>query len=126
MTPRQMRLMFVLQPWDRPMSYGDQVLNEARAREKAIQAFFSNVDVAAREAAGAAERAQGGASLPERWEDEERALQAALEQCATQVHAALCDNINTRGAMDALAALIKAFNLYMTARGPGVCGGGVR
>lgn len=51
---------------------------------------------------------------------EEEVLQAAQESTAELVHAALCDNINTRGAMDALGDLIKAFNVYRSARGPGV------
>ncbi|KFM24979.1 Cysteine-tRNA ligase, cytoplasmic [Auxenochlorella protothecoides] len=114
---RQLRLMFVLQAWERPMTFGDQVLGEARSREKSVRDFFSNVDLALREAQALADAAAG--TLPERWEAEEEVLQAALESTAELVHAALCDNINTRGAMDALGDLIKAFNVYRSARGPG-------
>ena len=28
-TPRQIRLMFLLQPWDKPINYSDQTLDEA-------------------------------------------------------------------------------------------------
>lgn len=47
-TPRQLRLMFVLQPWNRPMVYGEQSRNEVRAREGQLKNFFQNVDAAVR------------------------------------------------------------------------------
>jgi cysteinyl-tRNA synthetase len=49
-TPRQLRLMFLLAPWGRTMSYGETMRAEMRAREAAIRNFFQNVDVALRSA----------------------------------------------------------------------------
>lgn len=47
-------------------------------------------------------------------QDEEDALQIVLSDCQKSVHESLCDNINTRGAMDALGELIKTVNVYLS------------
>lgn len=49
---RQLRLMFIMNPWNKTVSYGETMRAEMRAREQAIKNFFQNVDVALREAAG--------------------------------------------------------------------------
>ena len=48
-TVRQMRLMFALSPWDRPMQYGQQAADEMRAKEALFKNFFQNVDVVMRQ-----------------------------------------------------------------------------
>ena len=50
------------------------------------------------------------------WQDEEKALQADFEAAQARVHAALCDNINTRAALDVLADLVRSTNVYLAAR----------
>lgn len=47
-TPRQLRLMFCLQPWGKTMNYGDNARAEMKAREAALRNFFQNVEVAVR------------------------------------------------------------------------------
>lgn len=51
-TPRQLRIMMVLSPWERRMTYGEQLKDEVRAREAALKNFFANVDVAIRGSQG--------------------------------------------------------------------------
>jgi len=117
-TARQLRLMFLLSPWNRGMSYGESSRQEMRAREAALKNFFQNVEVALREAE-AAERASGGvegSERPTRWGRDEAALAQAIGEAQDRVHERLCDNIDTPGAMDALAALIKATNLYLAGK----------
>jgi cysteinyl-tRNA synthetase len=46
---RQLRLMFLMAPWNKTVSYGETMRAEMRAREQAIKNFFQNVDVALRE-----------------------------------------------------------------------------
>jgi cysteinyl-tRNA synthetase len=41
-------------------------------------------------------------------------LNRAILEAQGRVHEALLDNINTQGALDALAALVKATNLYLS------------
>jgi cysteinyl-tRNA synthetase len=45
------------------------------------------------------------------------ALLSAICDAQDRAHASLLDNINTAGAMDALAAIVKATNLYLAAAG---------
>ena len=71
-TPRQLRLMMVLTPWDRRMAYGEQVREEMKAREAQLRNFFGNIDVAMRQVGGTT--AQG----PQKWAPEEQTLSAAL------------------------------------------------
>jgi cysteinyl-tRNA synthetase len=46
---RQLRLMFLMAPWNKTVSYGETMRAEMKAREQAIKNFFQNVDVALRE-----------------------------------------------------------------------------
>lgn len=110
-TPRQLRLMMVLTPWDRRMAYGEQVREEMRAREAQLRNFFGNVDVGIRRGGGAT-----AAPGPQKWAAEEATLAVALRVAGETVHARLLDSIDTRGAMDALSDLIKAVNLYLSSR----------
>lgn len=53
----------------------------------------------------------------------EHDLSARLASCQAAVHSALCDNLNTAAAMDALSDVIKATNVYLVKQQ--VWGGGV-
>lgn len=106
-SPRQLRLMFLLQPWEKKMTYGEAAKEEMKAREAQLRNFFGNVEAASRGRPG--DRAQ-------KWEAEEQVLNSELVATQGKVHAALLDNINTRGAMDALADVIKATNVYLSKR----------
>ena len=46
---RQIRLLFVLQPWNRPMAYGESSREEVKSKESALKNFFQNVSVAVRD-----------------------------------------------------------------------------
>eukprot|EP00879_Flechtneria_rotunda_P016738 GHRR01017519.1.p1 GENE.GHRR01017519.1~~GHRR01017519.1.p1 ORF type:complete len:787 (+),score=316.08 GHRR01017519.1:800-3160(+) len=104
---RQLRLMFIMAPWNKTVSYGETMRAEMRARESAFKNFFQNVDVALRGAD--ARQAQTAC----KWEADELVLSGAVQEAQTKVHECLLDNINTAGALDALAGLIKATNLYL-------------
>jgi hypothetical protein len=112
-TPRQLRLMMVLTPWDRRMTYGEQIREEMKSRESQLRNFFGNIDVAIRKTGGS-----GGLSAPgpQKWYPEEQTLSAALTVAAESVRARLMDSVDTRGAMDALSELIKAVNMYLLTR----------
>ncbi|MEW5303562.1 MAG: hypothetical protein WDW36_006242 [Sanguina aurantia] len=106
-TPRQLRLMMALQPWFRPMVYGDSARTEMRAKEAMLKNFFQNVGVAVRDA-------PAGASA--KWQTEEMLLNDKIQSTQAAVHAALLDSINTAGALDAVSDLIKAVNKYLSTK----------
>eukprot|EP00891_Asterochloris_glomerata_P005537 jgi/Astpho2/5537/e_gw1.00079.20.1_t len=113
-TARQFRLMFALSPWEKGLQYGPQLSEEMAAKEGMLKNFFQNIEVALR---------QSGAGGPSqaRWEEAEKALAAAVGTAQKRVHAALLDNLNTRGALDVLGELIRDVNKYLAEHkaGPG-------
>lgn len=104
-TARQLRLMFVLQPWNKSMMYGEAARAEMRAREAQLKNFFQNVEVAA--------RGIQQTTTSSRWTADEKELSQKVTSVQQQVHERLCDNVDTAGAMDALSDLIKHTNLYL-------------
>jgi len=44
---------------------------------------------------------------------QEKELQRNLEACQKAVHTSLCNNVNTRAALDSMFDLIKAVNIYL-------------
>ncbi len=42
-TPRQIRLLFLLQPWDKRIDFSDQTVAEAKAKETTLTAYFGEV-----------------------------------------------------------------------------------
>jgi len=125
-TPRQLRLMFLLQPWNGPMVYGEAARGEMRSRETGLRNFFGKCAEAERAAAAAegsaaqktdAESVSAGVAAipPTRWGAAERDLHSATSTCLGRVHAALCDSFDTRGALDAVAELAVSTARYLTA-----------
>lgn len=102
---RQLRMMFLLQAWDKPCMYSDQVMGDAKAKEALFKNFFGAVKALLRD---------DWASAPQVWRKPDHAMHAALEQAQRQVHAALCDNIDTPGAIAALCELVTEANKYLT------------
>jgi cysteinyl-tRNA synthetase len=46
-------------------------------------------------------------------QEDELDLAQRIQSAQRQVHACLCDNVDTAGAMDAISGLIKSVNLYL-------------
>ncbi|KAL3900809.1 MAG: hypothetical protein SGPRY_012387 [Prymnesium sp.] len=118
---RQIRLMFLLQAWDKPMDYSDQTIDDAKSKEKRLESFFGMVKGLLR-----------GAWLtkPTLWSPLERslsdrlmALQVAIRpfpDASAETHKCLTDNFDTAGAMSALLAITdEAFTYKMKAEKEG-------
>ena len=104
-SPKQIRIMFLLQQWDRPVNFSDQTLNEARDKENRINSFFARVD-------------QVGRNMPiatsvQKWDEKDKLLAQAILASQERVHACLCDNFDTPSAMEALERCIGAVNQYL-------------
>jgi cysteinyl-tRNA synthetase len=105
-TPRQLRLMFLMQAWDKPMNYSDQTVDDAKAKEKYFKNFFGAVKSVLRNDF-VAER-QG-------WTPADRALWAVLQSSQAKVHASLLDNMKTFDVIQHLVDLVLDCNKYLTA-----------
>ena len=107
-TPRQLRLMMALNPWDRRMAYGPQLQEEVKTKEAQLKNFFANVDVALRKFEGK--------DHPEKWHAEELALSDACRTAAAAVEAGFLDSVDTRAALNACFDLIKTTNIYLSSK----------
>jgi len=109
-SPRQLRLMFLLQPWDKPMNFSDQTVGDAVAKEKHFKNFFGKVKEIAR-----SDWLKEEIGWRNRVADRELYLQ--LQKCQSAVHDALCDNFNTPGAIQAMVDIITDSNKYLMTNG---------
>lgn len=107
-TPRQLRLMMALNPWDRRMAYGPQLQDEVKTKESQLKNFFANIDVALRKSEGQ--------DHAEKWHAEELALSDACRVAAAGIDAAFLDSIDTRAALNACFDLIKHSNIYLAGK----------
>ena len=106
-SPRQLRLMFLLQSWDKPMSYSDQTVDDAKAKERYFKNFFG--------ACKAALRSHDWVALRQGWDTADRALHASLIETQERFHAALLDNFATDRALQALVDVVQECNKYLAA-----------
>lgn len=103
-TAKQIRIMFLLQQWDKPVNFSDQTLNEARDKENRINSFFARV--------AAAGRNFPVHSSAQKWDSRDQQFAEAILRSQERVHIALCDNFDTPAAMEALETCISSANQY--------------
>lgn len=83
-SPRVLRIMFALAPWERSMTYSDTAVAEAQRKEEVLRSFFARIDAILKKfphAAAAGSPVPGGGPsqcLAMRWEVSIRC--AAAEQ----------------------------------------------
>ena len=104
-SPRQLRLMFLMQPWDKPMNYSDQTVDDAKAKEKYFKNFFGSVKSVLRN--DFVQEAQG-------FTPADRTLLEALQAIQGKVHASLLDNFKTFDVIQHLVDLVLDCNKYIT------------
>jgi cysteinyl-tRNA synthetase len=110
-TARQLRIMFLLQAWDQPMSYSDQTLDDARSKEMTFRSYFREVEALVR-----TNYLQSRVGW--RMGDLDHKLADSYLCTRQTVHESLLDNFNTKDAMLALLKIINEANAYL--RTPGV------
>ncbi|CAL1292113.1 unnamed protein product [Larinioides sclopetarius] len=106
-TSRQVRLAFLLHSWKDTLDYSPNTLEIALTYEKIISEFILNVKDAIRDLP------KKGREASQPWGPEEYTLFSVFRQKKNGVHESLCDNIDTRGALDNIRELISATNTYM-------------
>jgi cysteinyl-tRNA synthetase len=104
-SPRQLRLMFLMQPWDKSMNYSDQTVDDAKAKEKYFKNFFGAVKSLLRN--DFVQEHQG-------WTPVDRALFDTLNVTQQRVHTSLCDNFKTYEVIQQLVDLVQECNKYLT------------
>ncbi|KAM9493250.1 cysteine--tRNA ligase, cytoplasmic isoform 2-T2 [Clarias gariepinus] len=108
-TARQLRLAFLMHSWKDTLDYSSNTMESAIQYEKFMNEFFLNVKDILRTPTDITGRY-------ERWEVEELDLNKSFYERKESVHEALCDNIDTRTALEEMRALVGQSNTYMAAR----------
>ncbi|OWF41686.1 Cysteine--tRNA ligase, cytoplasmic [Mizuhopecten yessoensis] len=107
-TSRQLRLLFLLHAWKDTLDYGENSMEVALKYEKSFNEFFLTVKDVLRMTPST------GLASFEKWTDDELQMNETYLAMRRDVHAALCDSINTRQTMEVMREAMSACNIYMT------------
>uniref|UniRef100_W5KF71 Cysteine--tRNA ligase, cytoplasmic n=1 Tax=Astyanax mexicanus TaxID=7994 RepID=W5KF71_ASTMX len=108
-TARQLRLAFLMHSWKDTLDYSNNTMESAIQYEKFMSEFFLNVKDILRTPTDITGQF-------EKWEAEEIELNKSFYEKKEAVHEALCDNIDTRSALEEMRALVSQSNAYVAAR----------
>ncbi|KAM8895104.1 cysteine--tRNA ligase, cytoplasmic isoform 2-T2 [Spinachia spinachia] len=108
-TARQLRLAFLMHSWKDTLDYSSNTMESAVQYEKFMNEFFLNVKDILRAPTDIAGRF-------EKWEAAEMELNNSFYDKKTAVHEALCDNMDTRTAMEEMRVLVGLSNGYIAGR----------
>lgn len=107
-TATQLRLAFLLHSWKDTLDYSDNTMEMAVQYERFLNEFFLNVKDLTRHVVSGKPRDQFNL-----WTAVESDLQRKLNSMKEAVHEALCDNVDTRAALDAIRDLVSHSNVYI-------------
>ncbi|KAJ9601009.1 hypothetical protein L9F63_000847, partial [Diploptera punctata] len=107
-TARQLRLAFLLHSWKDTLDYSTNTMEMAVQYEKLLNEFFLTVKDLTRCSSGKTQ-----VSSYQKWGKHELELSKKFIAAKDSVHASLCDNVDTRGALDAMRDLIGICNVYI-------------
>ncbi|KAJ8249094.1 hypothetical protein GJAV_G00231110 [Gymnothorax javanicus] len=106
---RQLRLAFLMHSWKDTLDYSNNTMESAIQYEKFLNEFFLNVKDVLRAPVDIT-------GQYEKWETAEVELNQSFYEKKEAVHEALCDNIDTRTALDEMRSLVSLSNTYMAGR----------
>ena len=104
---RQLRLTFLLHAWKDTLDLSENTMELSKNYEKTINEFFLTVKHFLRSSPST------GVAAFSKWTQDEVELNNKLECAKCNVHKALCDNIDTRAALEALRDLVSVSNVYI-------------
>ncbi|XP_069544783.1 cysteine--tRNA ligase, cytoplasmic isoform X1 [Brachyistius frenatus] len=108
-TARQLRLAFLMHSWKDTLDYSSNTMESAVQYEKFMNEFFLNVKDILRAPTDVTGQF-------EKWEAAEVELNNCFYNRKTAVHEALCDNVDTRTAMEEMRVLVGQSNTYVASR----------
>ncbi|XP_064867264.1 cysteine--tRNA ligase, cytoplasmic [Oncorhynchus nerka] len=108
-TARQLRLAFLMHSWKDTLDYSSNTMESAVHYEKFLNEFFLNVKDILRAPCDVTGQF-------EKWEAAEMELNESFYERKAAVHAALCDNVDTRSTMEEMRALVTQSNTYIASR----------
>jgi len=106
-TARQLRLAFLLHSWKDTLDYSDNTMELAKSYEKTVNEFFLTVKHFMRTTPGT------GVEAFSKWTRDEIEMNEKLGKAKEGIHAALCDNIDTRTVLETIRELVSQTNVYI-------------
>lgn len=110
---RQLRLAFMLQPWNAKMDFRRDLIADVKAKEETLDKFFSNVKARIAETAARPAVFDG----KHHFDQPEQSLVSDYHRAQHEFRAALCDSFNTPLAIQVLLELVAQINIYFSSRG---------
>ncbi|XP_039992282.1 cysteine--tRNA ligase, cytoplasmic isoform X2 [Xiphias gladius] len=108
-TARQLRLAFLMHSWKDTLDYSSNTMESAVQYEKFMNEFFLNVKDLLRAPTDVTGQF-------EKWDAAEVALNNSFYNRKSAVHEALCDNVDTRTALEEMRVLVNQSNSYIASR----------
>ncbi|XP_043468680.1 cysteine--tRNA ligase, cytoplasmic [Leptopilina heterotoma] len=107
-TARQLRFAFLLHSWKDTLDYSDATMESAVQYEKFINEFFLNVKCRIRNIGS-------GTTLStfNKWTNADLEMNLKFTAAKEGVHKSLCDNIDTRSALEVIRDLVTHSNVYI-------------
>lgn len=118
-TSRQLRYAFLAHGWTHTLDYSENTMNTAKIYERTFNEFFLNVaDHVRRKLINPTKLIKEGDSnislklnnLNANWSPVDHELNKAFLEATGKVDSALCDNFDTRTALNSLSGLVKDYN----------------
>lgn len=106
---RQLRFAFLLHSWKDTLDYSENTMNMAVQYEKFLNEFFLNVKCKIRSLG-----TETTINSFTKWSNSEMELNKKFHLAKHSVHKALCDNVDTRTALDVIRELVANCNVYMS------------
>uniref|UniRef100_A0A914CL90 Cysteine--tRNA ligase, cytoplasmic n=1 Tax=Acrobeloides nanus TaxID=290746 RepID=A0A914CL90_9BILA len=109
-TARQLRILFLMHTWSEILDYSDQAMEQALQFEKFCNEFFLTVKNYLRRAQS---QCSDEASSYQKFEAEELQRLEKFLSIKQEIHAALCDSVDTRTVIEKLREMVKMGNEYI-------------
>nr|CAG4641519.1 EOG090X02DZ [Eurycercus lamellatus] len=106
---RELRIFFLLHQWRETLDYSDSAMEEAAHYEKMLREFFLN----AKDLLRSGPQSNTATEYYQKWGPSELELNLKFIELKNRVRTALCDNIDTKTALEAVKNLISACNKYL-------------
>lgn len=101
---RQIRILFLLQGWEKTINFAHAALDEAQSKEKRLKEFFLEIET----------RRRKGFMDEQKWDDIDIQFEAFIESSEDRVHSALSDSFDYPLAFHCVFDLISETNKYIT------------
>lgn len=113
---RQLRLVFAVSSWDKPLDFKDSLISEVKSIESTFNKFFSVVRALINDYKHKLEK---GDHVSKKFTEAEKNLYSELEKTQLAVDSAFRDNLSSGQAIRALLDLVSNANSYIQATASG-------